>query len=180
MHAHHVVPNVVASGMSKHLTSVLLATVAVALVAVQSVGLFGESPTLTLPSCFPFIVLTLIGVPRWVIPLLCAALFVAWNPGLLRAQGEVPARTVALWLATTLLSVAYFVVSWRAGVSFDGFLFTATSLAVDLIAFGICSLLLRRARVNPSFGRSLALQVTLFVWISTYAFPYLGSGVIGR
>jgi hypothetical protein len=167
--------------MSKHLTSVLLATAAVALVAAQASGLFGGgSQTWALPSCFPFIVLTLIGVPPWLIPLLWAVLFIVWHPALLRAQAEVPARTVALWLATSLMSAAYFVVSWRAGMRFDGLLFTATSLAVDLIGFGICSLLLRRARVTPSFGLSLALQVSLFVWISTYAFPYLGSGVIGR
>ncbi len=168
--------------MSRHLTSVLLATAAVAVVAAQAVGLFGGgSQTWTLPSCFPFIILTLIGVPRWLIPLLWAVLFIVWDPTLLRAQAaEVPARTVALWLATSLMSVAYFVVSWRAGVWVEGLLFTATSLAVDFVAFGICSLLLRRARVNGSLGQSLALQVSLFVWVSTYAFPYLGSAVIRR
>jgi hypothetical protein len=167
--------------MSKQKIRVILATVIVALFAAQSAGLFGgEVQLLVSPSSFTFIVLTLVGIPSWLIPPLWAALFLGWNPALLRGEEGVPPRTIALWLATVLLSGAYFVVSWHAGVVFEGRLFTELSLAVNLGVFTACTALLRLARTRPSFDRSLGLQASLFIWVSTYAFPYLGSGVIGR
>jgi hypothetical protein len=166
--------------MSKQLTGMLLATAVVTVFAAQSSGLLSNGSQLVLPSSFPFIVLTLVGIPAWLIPPLWGALFVGWNSALLRGEAGMPPRTVALWLATALLSGAYFVVSWRDGVEFEGRLFTVLSLAVDLVVFGVCTALLRLARKAPSFGRSLGLQLSLFVWASTYAFPYLGSGIIGR
>jgi hypothetical protein len=166
--------------MSKHLSTVLVAAAVVILIAAQSLGLFSRgSLTLISPWSFALIIPTLMDVPPWLVPLLWGALFVGWYPALMWGAAEVPSRTVALWLATTMLSIAYFVTSWRAGVTFQGIPFTALTLGINLVAFGICSALLWRASKSPSFDRCLRLHVGLFVWISTYAFPYLGSGVIG-
>jgi len=184
MHAHHrgrhLMGERVVPRMSKQLSGVIIATAAVAVFAAQSAGLFSNGSQLVLPSSFPFVVLTLAGVPAWFIPPLWGALFVGWNPALLRGETNTPPRTVALWLATAVLSGGYFIVSWHDGVRFDGRSFTVLSLLVDLVVFGVCTALLRAARRRPSFARSLGLQLSLFVWASTYAFPYLGSGVIGR
>jgi hypothetical protein len=161
--------------MSKQVIAVVFATAAVILIAAQSLGLFGgRTPTLISPASFPLIVPALLGVPPWLVAILWGVLFVAWQPALLEGAVKVPSRTVALWLAAALLSGAYFLVSWRAGLAFEGSLFTRLSLAADLVLFGVCSALLRRARATPSFAWSLSLQAALFVWISTYAFPYLG------
>jgi hypothetical protein len=166
--------------MSKQLFTVLVATAAVILVAAQSLGSFSHgSLTLISPWSFVLIIPTLFGVPPWLVPFLWGALFVGWCPASIWGAAEVPARTIALWLAAAMLSIAYFVTSWRAGVVFQGLLFTVPVLVVNIVAFGICSALLRRALKKPSFGRCLRLHVSLFVWLSTYAFPYLGSGVIG-
>jgi hypothetical protein len=166
--------------MPKQLIAVPVAAAAVILVAAQSLGLFHRgSLTLISPWSFVLIIPTLLGVPPWLIPLLWGALFVGWYPALIWGAAEVPSRTVALWLATATLSIAYFVTSWRAGVAFQGPLFTVLVLTLNLVAFSACSAWLWRARNKPSFGRCLMLHVSLFVWISTYAFPYLGSGVIG-
>jgi hypothetical protein len=167
-------------GMSKQLFTVLVATAAVILVAAQSLGSFQHGAlTVISPWSFVLIMPTLLGVPPWLVPLLWGALFVCWYPASIRGAAEVPSRTVALWLAAAMLSIAYFVTSWRAGVRFEGLLFTVPVLAANVAAFSTCSVLLRRALDTPSFGRCLRLHVSLFVWISTYAFPYLGSGVIG-
>jgi len=185
---HPVVSSVVAMlgaqkgvpGMSKQLFTVLVATAAVTLVAAQSLGSFQHGAlTVISPWSFVLIMPTLLGVPPWLIPLLWGALFVGWYPASLWGAAEVPSRTIALWLASAVLSIAHFVTSWGAGVSFQGLLFTVPVLVINVIAFGTCSALLRRALDKPSFGRCLSLHVSLFVWISTYAFPYLGSGVIG-
>jgi hypothetical protein len=161
--------------MSKQVIAVSLATAVVVLIAAQSLGLFGgRTPTLISPASFPLIVPALLGVPPWLVAILWGASFVIWHPALLQGSPEVPSRTVALWLAAALLSGAYFVASWRAGRAFEGAVFTRLSLAADVVVFGVCSALLWRARTTPSFERSLSLHAGLFIWISTYAFPYLG------
>jgi hypothetical protein len=166
--------------MSKQLVTVLVATAAVILVAAQSLGSFHHGAlTLISPWSFVLIVPTLVGAPPWLVPLLWGALFVGWYPASIWGAAEVPSRTVALWLAAALLSIAYCMSSWRAGVTFQGPLFTVLVLVVNVAAFSACSAFLWRALKKPSFGRCLRLHVGLFVWISTYAFPYLGSGVIG-
>jgi hypothetical protein len=168
------------SGVSKQFVMVLAATAAVSLVAAQSLGLFHHgSLTLMSPWSFVLIVPTLMGVPHWFVPLLWGALFVGWYPALIWGAIEVPSRTVALWLASAMLSIAYFMASWRAGVMFQGLLFTVLVLVLNVVAFSISSVFLWRARTRPSFWRCLRFQVSLFVWVSTYAFPYLGWAAIG-
>jgi hypothetical protein len=100
----------VTPGMPKQLVPVLVATVAVILVAAQSLGLFHRgSLTLMSPWSFVLIIPTLLGVRPWSVPLIWGAVFVGWYPALIRGAAEVPSRTVALWLATTILSIPYFV-----------------------------------------------------------------------
>jgi hypothetical protein len=166
--------------MPKRLITVLVATAAVILVAAQSLGSFHHgSLTLISPWSFVLIIPTLLGAPPWLVPLLWGALFVGWCPASIWGAAEVPSRTVALWLAAAMLSIVYFVTNWRAGVTFQGLRFTVPVLVVNVGEFSTCSILVWRALNKPSFGRCLRLHVSLFVWISTYAFPYLGSGVIG-
>jgi hypothetical protein len=185
---HPVVSSVVAMpgvqkvvpGMSKQLFTVLVATAAVILVAAQSLGSFSHgSLTLISPWSFVLIIPTLLGAPPWLVPFLWGALFVGWCHTSMWGAVEVPSRTVALWLATAILSIAYFVTNWRAGVMFQGLLFTVPVLVGNVVTFCTGSTLLWRALNKPSFGRCLRLHMSLFMWISTYAFPYLGSGVIG-
>lgn len=174
-HAQRVVP-----GMSKQLVTVLVATAIVVLVAAQSLGLFHHgSLTLISPWSCVLIIPTVLGAPAWLVPFLWGALFIGWYPALIWGAAEVPSRTVALWLAAAILSIAYFVTSWRAGVRFQGLPFAVLVLFVNVVAFSTCSALLWRARNKPTSGQCLRLHVSLFAWISTYAFPYLGSGVIG-
>ena len=166
--------------MPKQLVTVLVATAAVVLVAAQSLGSFSHSSlTLISPWSFVLIIPTLLGAPPWLVPILWGALFVGWCPASIWGAAEVPSRTIALWLAAAMLSIVYFVTSWRAGVTFQGIRFAVPVLVVNVVEFSTCSILLWGALKKPSFGRCLGLHVSLFVWISTYAFPYLGSGVIG-
>jgi hypothetical protein len=161
--------------MSKQLIAVAIGSAVVALIACQSLGLFGgNTPTLISPAAFPLILPVAMGMPHWLVVLLWVGLFVAWNPALLQGKADVPTRTVALWLATACLSAAHFLVSWRTGLMFAGAKFTFGSFILNLVLYGICSRLLWRARTAPSFERSVALQVSLFAWVLTYAFPYFG------
>jgi hypothetical protein len=161
--------------MSKPVMCVLFTAVGVWLIAAQSLGLFGGgSPTLVSPAAFPLTALVLSGIPQWLASVLWGGLFLAWHPALLRGVAQIPARTVALWLVVAILSAAYFAAGWHAGVRYEGALFTWTTLILNIFLSILCTALLWRARTRPSLGRSLSLHASLFAWISTYAFPYLG------
>lgn len=166
--------------MSKPVISVAFTGAGVILIAAQSLGLFGGgSPTLASPAAFPLTALVLSGIPQWPVAALWGCLFIAWHPALLRGAATIPPRTVALWLVTTVLSGVYFVVGWQAGLRYEGLLFAWITLLVDILLFGLCTILMWRARARPSFRWALSLQTSLFVWISTYAFPYLGGPLGG-
>jgi len=162
--------------ISKQTIAVAIATAVLILIACQSLGLFGGStPTLISPEAFPLILPVAMGMPHWLVVLLWGGVFVAWNPALLKGNVAVPARTIALWLATAYLSAAHFLVSWHTGLAFAGPRFTFGSFLLNIVMFGVCSKLLQRARAAPSFERALALQVSLFAWVLSYAFPYFGT-----
>lgn len=161
--------------MSKPAVRVLIVATGVALIATQSLGLFGGgSPTVLSPAAFPLTALALSGIPQWLVPVLWGGVFLAWNPGSLRGAATIPARTVALWLVVAILSGAYFAEGWHAGLRYEGLLFVWMTLVLNILLFGLCSAWLWRAQVRPSFSRSVILHASLFVWMSTYAFPYLG------
>lgn len=166
--------------MSKSAVCVLIVATGVALIAAQSLGLFGGgSPTLLSPGAFPLTALVLSGIPQWLVIVLWGGAFLAWNPRLLRATATVPSRTVALWLVMAILSGAYFAQGWHAGLRYEGPLFIWITLVLNILLFGLCTAWLWRAQARPSFRQSLILQGGLFVWISTYAFPYLGGPLGG-
>jgi hypothetical protein len=167
--------------MSKPLTSVLFTAAGVALIAAQSLGLFGGgSPTLASPASFPLTALAVVGLPQWLVAVLWGGAFLAWHPALLRGAAATPPRTLAVWLVTVILSGIYFAVGWRAGLRYEGLLFTCSTLVLDIVAFALCTVLLWRARMRPAFREALSLQASLFVWLATYAFPYLGGPLGGN
>jgi hypothetical protein len=161
--------------MSKQLIAVVMACAVVALIACQSLGIFGGStPSLISPESFPLVLPVAMGMPHWLVVLLWGGAFVGWNPALLKGSAAVPSHSIALWLAIAYLSAAHFLASFRTGLVFAGPGFTFGSFLLNIMMFGVCSKLLQRARAAPSFGRALALQVSLFAWLLSYAFPYFG------
>jgi hypothetical protein len=106
------------------------------------------------------------------IPMLC---FFAWHPGLFRGESKVPKRSYALLIIAELLSVAYFVMSWKWGLQYQGSQFTHAVCAVNALWIAFLALGFARAwRTPSSFRYSLFLQWMLFAWFAWYAFPYLG------
>lgn len=163
--------------MSRYVRAVCAATGGVMVIAGQSLGLFGGgSPTLMSPSSLPLILPAFLGVPAGLVAMLFGVVFLSWQTALLRGAAAVPRRTVILWAATTILSGAYFATSWRSGLLYEGLPYTRTSLVLNLFLLVVCTVLLWRARTVPSFGHALSAQTALFVWLATFAFPYLGEG----
>jgi hypothetical protein len=128
-------------------------------------------PTLTMMAAIP-----LADRRLWkaaiVVPMLC---FFVWNPGLFRGQSKVPWRSYVLLIILILLSVAYFVTSWKSGLKYQGSRFTHVVCAVNATWAACLALAFGRSWKEPSsFSYNLFVHWMLFAWLAWYAFPYLG------
>jgi hypothetical protein len=110
-----------------------------------------------------------------IVSVLPTLLFLAWNPSLLRGEAKIPKRSYVLLSTAIVLSVAYFIASWKWGIQYQGIRYVHTICAINLvwIAFvgGVFALSLKR---SSSFGLNLFLHWIFFAWLAWYAFPYLG------
>jgi len=101
--------------------------------------------------------------------------FLLWNPQLFRGGPEVPKRTYFLFGGAILLSIAWFVASWKFGLQYQGRRFTYSMCVINALWILFLGLLFARSRKgNQSFTSSLILHWLLFAWLAWYAFPYLG------
>jgi len=101
--------------------------------------------------------------------------FLLWNPQLFRGRPEVPKRTYFLFGSTILLSIAWFVASWKFGLQYQGRRFTYLVCVINAIWILLLGLFFARSRKGKqSFTGSLVLHWLLFAWLAWYAFPYLG------
>jgi len=113
-------------------------------------------------------------LPYWLSVLVPAILFFAWNPGLFRGNSRVPQRSGVLLSTLTVLSIAYFVGSWRDGNHYQGHEFTAIICVVNIVWIVILWVILYRSSRLASFAANLLFNAALVAWVAWYAFPYLG------
>jgi hypothetical protein len=151
------------------------AGILVALIAAQSVGLFGMStPFLLAPAPLLFVLLATVNVPAPLIPVLFAGLFWLFSLQLFRGEAAVPKRTFVLVVIAGVWSAAGFIIGWDFGVRYQGRGYTLICLLVSLCMLAVSAAMLRRARLHPSFNLSLISHTIAFAWLGSYAFPYLG------
>lgn len=98
-----------------------------------------------------------------------------WNPRLFRGAAKIPDRSVALLIASGLLSIAWFALGWKYGAQYEGsqyvyFVCAANVAWIVLLGFAFN----RYMRREPSFMVNLLVHLLLFTWLAWYAFPYLG------
>ncbi len=149
------------------------------MVAFASIGLLSAGvPTIYCPmptlTVLPALVLS-----QWrlhatavLVPLV---LFVVWSPGLLiNRQSSFPKRTVGLIAALSVLTVVDFLLEWKRGVQFHGFEHTIAVCFINALWLGLLWWVTLRAVRRPSFEAILLTHWLLFIWLSWYAFPYLG------
>jgi hypothetical protein len=112
--------------------------------------------------------------------LIWPALFLLWNPSLLRGSHAVPRRTYALWLTTALLSVYWFasyLIDWhdlsrRWHDTEDIHKWRTLGVINGALAVLIGLMLLRiRGLQRSSFASNLLLHWGLFAWLAWCAFP---------
>ena len=148
------------------------------LVLLAWIGCFSSGmPTLTCPmpaiTVIPAFFLASF-LPYRLAILVPALLFVSWNPGLFRGDTQVPKRSWFLLSVLNVLSVAYFVRSWKYGTQYQGREYTVAICTINVVwLVGLWAILYRSAR-GSSFKANLFFHSVVFVWLAWYAFPYLG------
>jgi hypothetical protein len=101
-------------------------------------------------------------------------LFFAWNPNLFRGNVNVPKRSWVLLTMLSILSVVYFVSSWRNGNQYQGREYTVAICAENIAwLVGLWAILYCSSRLC-SFKANLFFHAVLFAWLAWCAFPYLG------
>jgi len=73
-----------------------------------------------------------------------------------------------------VLSVAYFVGSWKYGYQYQGREHTLAICAINSAWIVILWAMLYRSSKTISFSANLLFHGALFAWLAWYAFPYLG------
>jgi drug/metabolite transporter (DMT)-like permease len=101
-----------------------------------------------------------------------ALFFFAWNPRLLRGSPAVPRRSYALFAVGAVLSLGYFYSLWNEGLKVQGVSYTYSLFSANIAAIAVLGFVF--ARKEPSFRYNLFLHWTLFLWMSWFAFPFLG------
>jgi hypothetical protein len=154
---------------------IIPASIGLGLLGSGSPTLISPLPVLTIVPAFLFAGLFRHAALFKIVSVLPTLLFLAWNPSLLRGEAKIPKRSYVLFSTAIVLSVAYFIASWKWGIQYQGIRYVHTICAINLVwtAFvgGVFALSLKR---SSSFGLNLFLHWILFAWLAWYAFPYLG------
>jgi hypothetical protein len=110
-----------------------------------------------------------------IVAVLPTLLFFAWNPGLLRGETKIPKRSYVLFSTAIVLSVAYFITSWKWGMRYQGIRYVHAVCAINLVWTGFMGFAFALSwKRSSSFVLNLFLHWILFAWLAWYAFPYLG------
>ena len=102
-------------------------------------------------------------------------LFSVWQPGLFRGEARAPKRSYVLLAVAAVLSVFYFIGSWKWGLEYQGPHHTRVVCAANIVWVAILGLAFARSwQGTTSYKFCLFLHWMLFAWLAWYAFPYLG------
>jgi hypothetical protein len=121
-----------------------------------------------------FILPVLLGVPPLIAILLPSILFCIWSGPLFRGSAIPSRRTLVATTIVGMMSAVYFYSSWRYGVKYQGYGYTLTMTLFSSFFAAAVGSVFALSRRTHSLAWSLAANLLLFVWVSTFAFPYLG------
>jgi hypothetical protein len=153
----------------------LAAGLVLGIIAGQSLGLFGiGAPSIFAPAPMLLVFPLFFGLPFALVIGLFVLLFWMWHPRLFTGATDIPARTIVLIAAATVLSVLAFVTGWQYAVRYQGYRYAVICLIASGLLLVACVISIWSARRNPSFRASLASHTLLFVWLGSYALPYMG------
>jgi hypothetical protein len=71
-------------------------------------------------------------------------------------------------------SLAWYVAGWRWGTQYQGGSTVFGYLLISLVWLGITTASIRFSSTHASWWANLAAHFSLFTWVVTFAFPWLG------
>ena len=93
----------------------------------------------------------------------------------LRRGFPVPWRRASILLAVVgLASAAWYVTGWRLGMQYQGETLLVVYVLVNVLWFSLTAILIRFSTSFRSWWANLLAYFSLFVWLVTIAFPWLG------
>jgi hypothetical protein len=145
----------------------------------QALGGFGGgSPTIASPAPFPFVLPALLfGLHPILIATGSAVLFLIWirffSSAIEPVQGF-PRRSWILVACISASSIAMYACGWEYGLKYEDarYVYSCATLsgAFGILSAGFAALAYRRGR----FPFPLVAHTSIFVWLVTYAHPWLG------
>jgi hypothetical protein len=154
----------------------VLAFLLAAIVA-HATGILGDgAPTLNSPWPLLFTIPAFLGVPILLAALLFGGLFYFACRRVDSDRPRLPKRIPLILALATIACAAYFIVSWGAGIEFQGKSFLYGCVFINTVAvLGLFAMwAINRWTAVPH--SAIAFYFALFVWLGTYAFPYFGEG----
>jgi hypothetical protein len=93
---------------------------------------------------------------------------------LFRSRPRLPLWVLAVFGLSVAAVAAYFALSWSYGLRYQGDVITLGLAYLNAVTVVGLLIVAVRNRFNPTFLSSFVFTWWLVLWLSTYAFPYLG------
>ena len=134
-------------------------------VALQSFGAFGGPASMSPAPMTVFVFFFFLGPFAIVVP---AVAFWLWNVNLFRGDIQFPTRSIVLQVLAGAAALVWHIAGFRNGYFHAGW--AVASVLMFCAAF-MGGLVCRR---QPSFWLNATAHWLTFVWLTSYAFPWLG------
>jgi hypothetical protein len=156
----------------------ILAAVVVTAFVAHALGVLGDgTPTLRSPYPVILTLLAFLGIPPILLALCVGALFyLSTRRAAISVDPGFDWRARLALLLSILASAANFIVGWDYGIRYQGKTFVVSCICISAVAVvSLCSIFAANLR-RPKAYLALLYYFVLFVWLGTYALPYLGEG----
>jgi len=144
-----------------------------AAIALGFVGPWG-SPSLAAPAPFPLILLGFTFVPPMLLPLIAGGVSILWSIQIAFGNPTIPVRTAVLAISIAVGSLGWFAAGWRYGLQYQGRSFVWFTALFSVLFMVLVGAAVSWGRRRPSLAASTLAHGLIFLWLFSYAFPYLG------
>jgi hypothetical protein len=110
----------------------------------------------------------------WLVLALPGVAFLLWVLPVRDWSSAIPKRSSVLVRVVGVLSAAWFAFGWHWAIHYQGWTYTLVTALLSLAALVWLERLRARQAADPGYRRWVFYHCLLFVWLFTYAFPWLG------
>lgn len=153
-----------------------LISLTAAIAAIAYISVSSGVPSSVSP--FPIVVMIpwFLGVPSPFVPMIPAAAFAVCHVRHWRRKPRAkPALglSILLWIVSVLVPL-HLLVGWSYGVQYQGFTYCVVVAMVNAAFAGIAWIAWTLARSSGNYRMQIAFGFSLFAWLTSFAFPWMG------